>query len=171
MNPRLFARESAVMVLVVAVLDAFKDKEGYFYKLDGNNQAIAIAAATDVPAGLVLLTREDGLEISGAPLGANHPPVKVKLGADVTDLRIDLVLRADGSVGPDPGAGARVIVARPLETGTTGELIEAALLKPRNLTTVLTSQTTAAASDLATSEALANALKADLGALRAAGLI
>ena len=131
MNPRLFARENAVIKVDVATTNAFAALEGYFFKLDGSNKAIPIAAVTDVPRGLCLLNREDGTEISAAiPGGGGLAPVRVKLGANVTDLRKDLQLRADGSAGPDAGTGARVLVARPLETGNTDELIEAVLIYP-----------------------------------------
>jgi len=129
MNPRLLARPSAVIPIACAVQNAFAALEGYFFKLDASNKAIPIAAVTDVPYGLCLLNREDGNEISAGIPGA-LPPVRVKLGADVTDLRKDLTLRADGSVESDDGSGARVVVARPLETGATGELIEAQLIYP-----------------------------------------
>ena len=166
----LFARGNAIMALAATV--ALLGKEAYFYKLDASNQAIAIAAATDVPNGLILATTVDGLEISAAVLGGNHGPCRVKLGADVTDLRKDLVLRADGSVGPDTGDGARVIVARPLETGTAGEEIQAVLLPPRALPAAValtsTDGTAAAAADLAGLKAETENIGDDVRAIKAA---
>jgi hypothetical protein len=111
----LFARANAVIPIVAALTLA--GKEGYFYKLDGSNKAVAIAAVTDIPDGLIGAVNTSGLEISAFKQGGNHGPVFAKLGANVTDLRKDLTLRADGTVESDDGSGDRVIVARPLETG------------------------------------------------------
>jgi hypothetical protein len=130
MNTSLFARESGVIPIKVAVTGALDGKEGHFYKLDASNQAVAIAATTDVPHGVILAVNVAGTEISAAPCGGGYPPVKLKLGANVTDLRKDLTLRADGSVESDDAAGARVVVARPLETGLDDELIAANLIFP-----------------------------------------
>lgn len=125
----LFARGNAIIPLAAAV--SLLGLEGYFYKLDATGKAVALAAATDVPHGLILATSADGLEISAAVLGGNHGPCRVKVGTNVTDLRKDVTVKADGSVAPDVGTGtARVMVARPLETGNVGELIQAVLIYP-----------------------------------------
>jgi hypothetical protein len=162
----LFARETAIVPITATATLA--GKEGFFYKLDGSNQAVAIAAVTDVPDGLIGAVTSDGLEISALKAGGNHGTVKVKLGANVTNLTKDLVLRADGSVGPDTGAGARVIVARPVETGSSTEMIEAILMKPRVFGAAVTALATADGSDAGTTQALANATKAKLNAVIAA---
>lgn len=162
----LYARATAIVPIVAALTLA--GKEGCFYKLNGSNQAVAIAAATDVPDGLIgALSKSDGLEISALKAGGNHGPVLAKLGAPVTDLRLDLTLRADGTLESDDGTGARVIVARPLQTGAADEKIEVVLLKPRVLGAAVAANATADASDLATTEALANSLKASFNALLA----
>lgn len=128
MDSSLFARGNAIIPIVATLTLA--GKENRFYKLDASNQAIAIAAATDVPNGLIAAVTVDGLEISAAISGGAHGPMKVKLGAAVTDLRKDLQLRADGTAGPDAGTGARTLVARPLETGAVDEEIQAVLIYP-----------------------------------------
>ena len=126
----LYARSTAVIAIAAAV--SLAGKEGFFYKLDGANKAVLVSSATaDVPHGLILAVTEDGLEISAAVLGGNHGTCRVKLGAAVTDLRKDLTVRADGTAQSDAAAGARVIVARPLETGAVDELIECVLLAAR----------------------------------------
>lgn len=125
----LFSRANAVIPIIAAA--SLAGKEGYFYKLDSSNQAVIVAAATDIPHGLIGAVTGDGLEISALPLGGNHGPVKVKLGAEVTDLRLDLVVMSTGKAESDDGAGARVIVARPLETGEAGEMIDCVLLPAR----------------------------------------
>lgn len=127
----LYARANPIVPIVAPVTLA--GKERFFYKLDDSNHAVAVASATDVPDGVIGAVSGNGLEISAIKSGGNHGTVKVKLGAPVTDLRLALQLRADGTVGPDTGAGARVLVARPLETGTTDEEIEAILLLPQVL--------------------------------------
>lgn len=132
----LFARLNAVVPIIAAA--SLAGKEGYAYKLDSSNKAVLCAAITDVPHGIILAVTEDGLEISAAPLGGNHGPVRVKLGAAVTDLRNDLTLRADGTLESDDAAGARVVCARPLETGAADELIQAILVPARKTVAAVT---------------------------------
>jgi hypothetical protein len=122
----LFRRAEAIIPIVAAV--SLVGKEGYFYKRDAANKAVIVASATDVPDGLILAVSKDGLEISAAPFGGNHGTVAVKLGTAVTDLRKLLTLKADGTAESDDAAGARVLVARPLETGAVNEEIECVLL-------------------------------------------
>ena len=125
----LYARATAILPIIAAA--SLAGKEGFFYKRDAANLAIAIAAATDIPEGLILaVPHSDGLEISGAVSGGNHGTVRVKLAANVTDLRKLLTVTATGAVISDAGTGNRVQVARPLETGTTDEMIEAVLINP-----------------------------------------
>lgn len=166
----LYARVNSIIPIVAALTLA--GKEGYFYKLNASNQAIAIAAVTDVPHGLILAVSDNGLEISAAPLGGNHGTCKVKLGTAVTDLRKDLTVKADGTAEPDDAAGARVIVARPLETGVADEMIECVLLRPRLIGAPLvlgsTNGTAGAAADLAALKAETELLGDDVRALVAA---
>lgn len=171
MNSTLFARANAVIKLVAT--STLAGKEGYFYKLDGSNQAVICSSAADVPHGLILAVSADGLEISAAPMGGNHGVVRVKLGAAVTDLRVDLTLRSDGSAESDDAAGARVIVARPLETGASTEMIEAVLLPPRKIGAAVTLTSTngtaaAASADLAALAAEAEKIGDDVRAIHAA---
>jgi hypothetical protein len=170
MNPRFFARESAVIPLVAAA--SLAGKSGFFYKLDNANKAVAIAAVTDIPHGVILDVSANGLEISALPLGASGAPVKVKLGADVTDLRKNLTIRADGSVESDDAAGDRVVVARPLETGLDDEEIAAVLLPAHRTGAAVvlgsTNGTAAAAADLAALKAEAELIGDDVRAIHAA---
>lgn len=166
----LFARKFAIFPIVATV--SLLGKEGYFYKLDGSNQAILCAAVTDVPHGLIGQVTADGLEISAVPLGGNHGTMRVKLGAAVTDLRLDLTLRADAKAESDDGAGNRVAVARPLETGAADELIECILISPRLIGNAIvlasTNGTAGAAADLAALKAEAENIGDDVRALYAA---
>lgn len=176
MSSSLYSRGNAIVPIAALVtLAAFG---GYFYKLNADGKAIVIASAADIPDGLIADVRADGLEISAAKQGGNHGPIKIKLGAAVTDLRKDLVLRADGSVGPDTGTGARVVVARPLETGAVDETIEAVLIMPRKYGAAVVDGTTngacAAAADLAAlkaeTELMGDALRALIASAAAAGI-
>ena len=129
MNSPLYARGDAIVPISTPV--NLTGLEGYFYKRDASNNAIAITSATDVPDGVILDAGNSfSTEISAAIAGGAHNPMRIKLGAAVTDLRKALVLRADGTAGPDTGAGARVVVAKPIETGAVGEKIAAVLLAP-----------------------------------------
>lgn len=155
MSSTLYRRINSVIPLIAAT--SLAGKEGFLYKLDEDHKAVIVASAADIPHGAILSVSADGLEISAAPLGGNHGTVLLKLGAAVTDLRKDLTVRANGSVESDDGAGARVIVARPLETGAADEMIECVLLAPRPIgaAVILTSTNGTAASASADLAALA----------------
>lgn len=166
----LYARSNAVIALVAAA--SLVGKEGYAYKLNSSNQAVIVASAADVPHGIIGAVSPNGLEISALPLGGNHGTVKVKLGAAVTDLRLDLTVKADGTLESDDSAGARVIIARPLETGASGELIEAVLIPARKIGAAVTlgstNGTAGAAADLAALKAETELLGDDVRAMHAA---
>jgi hypothetical protein len=170
MSSSLFKRINAVIPIVAAV--SLAGKENYFYKLDNANKAVLCSAVTDIPHGLILGVTVNGLEISAAPFGGNHGTVGVKLGGIVSDLRLDLTLRADGAAESDDGAGNRVIVARPLETGAVDEVIECVLLGPKlignSLVFASTNGTAAAAADLAALKTEAENIGDDVRALYAA---
>jgi hypothetical protein len=104
------------------------DKEGFFVELT-DGKASVCNSATDIPLGVIL----DGEVVSGvtsvAVAGGFAGTCKVKLGGNVAKGAF-LQLTATGTVITDAGTGARVIVARALEAGTTDELIEAVLLQP-----------------------------------------
>jgi hypothetical protein len=170
MSSSLYRRINSVIPIAAAV--SLEGKEGFFYKLDENNKAVIVSSVEDVPHGLILSVTSDGLEISAAPLGGNHGTVLVKLGAAVTDLRKDLTVRANGSAESDDAAGARVIVARPLETGAADEMIEAVLLAPRKIGAAValgsTNGTAGAAADLNALKAETELIGDDLRAIHAA---
>jgi len=128
MNPSLQARESAIIPLVAT--QTHVDKEGYFVEIASNTQASICNSAADAPYGIILNGAEAGQQSSIGILGALPGTYRVKLGAAITNLATKLQLRADGTVGPDTGAGARVLVGAPCELGTADEKIEAALFAP-----------------------------------------
>lgn len=87
----LFARTTAVISILAAA--DLSGKEGHFYKLNEDGNAILCASVADDPHGLILESAPQGGQISAAPLGGNHGTVLIKLGGVVDDLRVDLVLR------------------------------------------------------------------------------
>lgn len=174
----LFTRTHAVIPIMAAA--NLTGKEGHFYKLDAENKAILCDSVTDLPHGLILEGAASGLDISAAPLGGNHGTVLVKLGGAVSDLRKDLTLRADGTAESDDGSGARVFVARPLETGLVDEKIECVLIPARRVPNGVALTSTngtagAAAADLpglaAESEKIGDDVRAIHAALVSAGIL
>jgi len=173
----LYRRKTALTSILAAA--SLAGKEGYFYKLDEDDKAVIVSSAADKPHGLIMAVTLDGMEITGAPFGGNHGTVPIKLGGNVTELSTDLTLKADGSVEADDGAGARVVLARPLELGTTGEFIECILLEPRQIGNAValtsTNGTAGAAADItalkAEAEKIGDDVRALYAALQAAGVL
>lgn len=110
--------------------------EGLFVEPSGGGVAV-INSAADVPLGVIT----EGANIKGkdsvAICGGGGPTVKVKLAAAPGTVVLGTYLVLDGTtlgaVKQDPGTGARVRVARALESGAAGERIEAILLDPEPL--------------------------------------
>ncbi len=127
MSP-LLARATSVIPLVAAV--SLVGKEGYPYQLNSSGEAILCTAVADVVHGIIGAVTASGLEISAIPCIGTEGTVRVKLGATVSDLRVPLAIRADGTAGPDPLSGARTIFALPLEAGAATEMIECVLFRP-----------------------------------------
>lgn len=102
--------------------------EGYFVLPTG---ALVSSATAAVPLGVIAegfdTTAKDSIVL--ANFGGT---VKVKLGATPGSVVAGsyLVLQADGTTKLDPGAGARIRVARALEAGIAQELVEAVLCEP-----------------------------------------
>lgn len=109
--------------------------EGYFVKNSSGSAAICNNAA-DIPLGVIT---EGGttLDKSAVAVPAFGGTVKVKVtGTSPGTITVGtyLTLKADGTVQADAGTGARVRVARALESGAANELIEAYLIEPTALT-------------------------------------
>jgi hypothetical protein len=118
-------RKQAIISLTPAV--DHTDYEGYFAIISAGKAAVT-TSATVVPAGVII----DGAETTGQDSIAlmNHGgTVRVKVTGAVTagDL---LQIRTDGTVETDDASGARTLVARAIEDGATGELVDAALIGP-----------------------------------------
>ena len=110
----------------------FTGLDGYFVETAAGVDTI-VNAATDIPLGCIL----EGLPRQSTIATQNfHGVVKVKVAATTPGTIVRgtyLTLRADGTVQADAGTGARVRVARALESGAANELIDAYLVEPVTL--------------------------------------
>ncbi len=128
----MIARDLALIALNSA--SDLSGKEGYFIKVAGDGVSVTAvtAAATDVPLGVVSAEAaagaNAGILIGGAFQGTTRVKLSPTPGAVI--LGSYLVITADGSVRLDPGSGARVQVARAVESGVANERVEAVLLPP-----------------------------------------
>lgn len=103
-------------------------KKGFFVEFTSGNIQLADNAA-DLPIGVL----GDGDATGGSVITTAAPgTVKVKLSGSPGTVSPGtyLTLVAGGTAGADTGTGARVQVARALESGTADELIEAILVEP-----------------------------------------
>jgi len=119
-------RKEAIIALTPAA--DHSDYEGYFVKLTAGVPVVS-ASAADVPFGVIIDGEEAGGVDSIGVCGGNLPTVRVKLSGSVSKGD-SLQLHTDGSVITNAGSGARVIVAKALEDGVSGDLIEAVILTP-----------------------------------------
>jgi len=119
-------RKEAIIALTPAV--DHSEKEGYFIILTAGAPVVS-SSASDVPFGVIIDGEEadgvDSIGVCGGAFGSAH----VKLSGAVSKGD-SLQLHTDGSVITDAGSGARVIVAKALEDGVSGDLIEAVILTP-----------------------------------------
>jgi hypothetical protein len=116
-------RKAAIISLVPSV--DHTDYEGYFVVIT-SGKAVITTSATVVPAGVIIDPATTSGEDSIALM--NHGgTVRVKVTGAVTAGNL-LQIRTDGTVEADDASGARTLVARALEDGVTGELVDAALL-------------------------------------------
>ncbi len=104
------------------------EKEGYFVQGTGGKATVCSNVA-DKPIGVIVDGEADpGLDTI-AILGATSGTLQVKLGGAATKGSHG-ELMADGTVQDDDGSGARVLVCVFLESGSIGELVEAAPITP-----------------------------------------
>lgn len=102
-------------------------KEGYLVENSSGNAAI-VNATTDLPMGVIVDGETTSGQSSVALLNFSGT-VHLKLSGNVSKHAL-LQVANDGTVVTDAAAGARVIVARALEAGVSGDLIEAAFYGP-----------------------------------------
>jgi len=129
------ALNSAVISLPVASGEDHASQRGFFVVPSGSSVALASDALT-APLGVIV---DGGASATGEPdsvaiCGGGAGVVRVKCAASpgVIAAGANLVLDATtlGAVKADPGTGARVVVARALESGAAGALIDAILVHP-----------------------------------------
>lgn len=103
-------------------------KAGYF--VEASSGAVSVVnAATDNPLGVVV----DGVPAGGSnAIGLPGIIAKVKLDGTPGTVALGtyLIVSATGTAKADPGTGARVVVARALESGSADELITAQIIVP-----------------------------------------
>ena len=116
-------------LLVVASTADLSTKEGYFLQPDGTLPT----AATDVPLGVIVDGRDKSADVAVPPGAPGIFHVKLSGTPGTVNRGTYLVLHTDGSAKADGGTGARVRVARALESGAADELISAVLLAPQVL--------------------------------------
>ncbi len=106
--------------------------DGYFVK-NSSGSAALIAAATDIPVGVIVNGEDtDGKDSVALPGFAGLVDVKLAATPGTVNFGTTLVLDGTtlGAVKADPGSTDRVQVAVALESGTAGELIKARLIEP-----------------------------------------
>ena len=108
---------------------------GYFVEASSGSVAIC-NAATDIPLGVIVdggssTSAKSSIAISGA--GAVAIVKVTGTSPGTINVGTYLTLKSDGTVQADAGSGARVQVARALESAAAGELIAAVLINPITL--------------------------------------
>lgn len=124
-----YTRGNAIIALTPAA--TMVDKEGYGCTISGDTATIG-ASATVICTGIILEGAATTGKASVGIIGALAAPVRVCLGGTVTKGAA-LVQHTDGSWITDPATGARVKSWIALESGVSGQLIEAANLTPVTL--------------------------------------
>lgn len=108
-------------------------KRGFFVEMSSANVEIVNSATADLPIGVIAdgqpTTGKDSIVIQGS---GSIAMVKCAASAGTINPGTFLVLDGTtlGAVKADPGTGARVRVARALESGANDALIAAVLTEP-----------------------------------------
>ena len=109
-------------------------KVGHFTLLT-STPLVELWSENNIVFGVLMTDGKAGENVTVAlSAGGLAGTVRVRLAATVTYASQYLQITADGRVVPDTGSGDRILVAQALETGVTGELIEAVLFRPVTLT-------------------------------------
>ena len=116
-------------IVALAPVADHSAKEGYFVSLTAGETVVLTSATAVVPFGVILdgedTDGQDSIGVCGGAFGS----ALVKLSGTVA-VGDSLQLHTDGSVVVDAGSGARIVVAKALQAGNSGELIEAVILTP-----------------------------------------
>ncbi len=129
------ARSNAILSLPIDPGLSLAGREGYVVTFYNGGITLQDDAVDGAPVGVLL---EGGTHPERASValaaGGLAGTVRVKLAQPVTapGTTLKLVSTAQGcAFGPATSSGAQIIMAVAFETGAAGELIEAALFKPR----------------------------------------
>lgn len=107
----------------------FTGLEGYFVETASGTDTV-VNAVTDTPLGVIVEGFKEKSSIA-TPAFAGTVKVKITGTSPGTIVRgTYLTVKTDGTVQADAGSGDRTRVARALESGAAGELIEAYLIEP-----------------------------------------
>lgn len=107
------------------------EKEGYGVTISGDTATLG-ASATTVAPGIIVEGGTVAQGVSVAILGAFKGTINAKLSGSVTK-GARLQQHTDGSWVTDAGTGGRVVSLIALESGVSGDLIEAAPITPVSL--------------------------------------
>lgn len=125
----LFLRSSAVVALTAAA--DYSAGRGKAVTISSDTATLS-ASATTVAPGIILEGAASGGVVQVAILGAIGGTVPAKLSGSVT--KGDRMQQAsDGTWVTDAATGGRVISLIALETGVSGDIIEAATITPVTL--------------------------------------
>jgi len=119
-------KEAIVAITPAADHSAY---EGYFVSLTAGKTVVLSSATAVIPFGIILdgetTAGQDSIGVCGGSFGS----ALVKLSGTVA-VGDSLQLHTDGSCVVDAASGARIVVAKALQAGDAGELIEAVILTP-----------------------------------------
>lgn len=125
----LYLRETAVIALTAAA--DYSAGRGKSVTISGDTATLS-ASATTQARGIILEGATSGNQVTVAILGAGGGTVPAKLSGTVTKGD-KLQQHTDGTWITDAGTGSRVVSLVALESGVSGDIIEAAMLTPISL--------------------------------------
>lgn len=125
----LYLRETAVIALTAAA--DYSAGRGKSVTISGDTATLS-ASATTQASGIILEGATSGNQVTVAILGAGGGTVPAKLSGTVTKGD-KLQQHTDGTWITDAGTGSRVVSLVALESGVSGDIIEAAMLTPISL--------------------------------------
>lgn len=125
----LYLRETAVIALTAAA--DYSAGRGKSVTISGDTATLS-ASATTQARGIILEGATSGNQVTVAILGAGGGTVPAKLSGTVTKGD-KLQQHTDGTWITDAGNGSRVVSLVALESGVSGDIIEAAMLTPISL--------------------------------------
>lgn len=125
----LYLRDAAVIALTAAA--DYSAGRGKSVTISGDTATLS-ASATVQARGIILEGATSGNQVTVAILGAGGGTVPAKLSGTVTKGD-KLQQHTDGTWITDADTGSRVVSLVALESGVSGDIIEAAMLTPISL--------------------------------------